>query len=441
MGRQTSHYSTFLTSWASLVGIPDTRISTEIAAVANTCFNTAIQKMWNAGAWLEICPYGEARFLGNRLTYPNNLAKTANWTATVVTVTANSIANPADGLVTASKMMETAANSAHKVVQTVATFYPSTGYTVSFYARPNGRDNQYLSVTDGVTTYTAYFNTTTGVVGTTANFTTTSIAQQPNGFWLCKGTFTADAAATTSGSVSIQLASTASTISYAGDTAKGAYFWGVLVQQTTNVPVEDANLVWDQTGENAIDAIFAIWPCSPFTTNYPPKLGYNYTPNGIQVVNGSPYQYQNYVGGVAQNSIYGSPPNNPVYTYYRKTIPSFTGSAFSTTATYAVDDQVYYTTTAGYGDYYKCIVATTAGQDPDDTPTSWEIITLNQVFLQFCIYQAYGDWLISDGQMDKAQGAYAIAESKMQDQFDKNERQMNVLPPMTVSTHLTSRAP
>jgi len=412
-----------------------------MGASLNALFNTSIGKFWGQAPWLETSPYGEARFLGNRLTYPNNLTKTANWTATAVTLTANSVANPADGGVTASKMMETGASSAHKVVQTVATFYPSTNFKVSFYARPNGRSHVYLSVTDGVTTYTAFFNVTAGTVGTTANFTTTTIAQQPNGFWLCTATFTADAAATTSGSVTVQLSSDGSTLSYTGDTAKGAYVWGVLAQQTTNVPVQDNTLAWDQTGENSINVIYDVFATPPFSSNLPARLGYNLTPNGIQIVNGAPYYYPNYASGVAQNSIYGAPPQNPIYIYYGKTAPSFTGSTFSATATYAVDDQVYYTNTAGHGDYWKCIVATSAGQDPDDTPTSWELITLYEVFLDLCLYQVLGDWLISDGQMEKAAGAYAIAETRRLDVMDMNERQMQVMPVMKVSTHVTSRSP
>lgn len=437
--RQLAHYSDFLTGWASLVGIPSDRITTEIAAVANVGFNTAIQKMQIAGPWMEVSPYGEARFLGNRLTYPNNLAQSAYWTATAATLTANSIPNPADGTTTATRMMETVANSAHKVVQTITNFYPSTSYSVSFYARPNGRSWQYLSVTDGVTTYTAFFNTSTGTVGTTANFSTTTIAQQPNGFWLCQATFTANAAATTSGSYTLQLSSDGSTLSYVGDVTKGAFFWGALVQQTSNTPVQDLVLAWDQTGESVIDAVFNIWPCSPFANNYPSQFGYNLTPQGIQIINGTPYQYVVYQNGVAQNNLYGAPPNNPVYIYYRKTCPSFTGDEYSATATYVADQQVFFENSVGNGDYYKCIVATTAGQSPDTTPASWELIPLYRTFLQFCIYQAYGDWLISDGQLSKAAAAYAIAEGKMGDQFDLCERQMNAMSPMVVSTHLTSR--
>ena len=81
---RTKHYSDFLTSWGSLVGIPSTRITTELASVANTVFNTAINQMWSEGPWLDICPNGEARFVGNRLTYTNDLSKTAYWTANAV---------------------------------------------------------------------------------------------------------------------------------------------------------------------------------------------------------------------------------------------------------------------------------------------------------------------------------------------------------------------
>lgn len=439
MARAVSHYSTYLTQIAALIGIPADRITTEIAATLNATFNTAISKMWDDAPWIEVSPYGEARFLGNRLGYPNNQAQTTYWTNTALTATANSIPNPADGNTTATKLMETVANSAHKVVQNVTTFYPSTSYTVSFYARPNGRIWQYLSVFDGVTTYTAFFNTSAGTVGTATNFSTTTIAQQPNGFWLCQATFTANAAATTSGSYTLQLSTDGATLSYAGDVTKGAYFWGALVQQTQYTPVQDLVLSWDQLGEASIDVVYNIWPCSPFANNYPSQFGYNITPQGVQVINGTPYAYVTYINGVAQNNVYSAPPNNPIYIYYRKTCPHFTGDVYDSTDTYSVDEQIYFTDSSGYGDFYKCLVATSAGQSPTTTPASWERITLFDTFLQFCTYQSFGDWLISDGQFSKAEQVYAIAESKMGDQLDKNERQMDVMSPMKVATHLTSR--
>ena len=438
--RQVSSYSTFLNQICGLIGIPTSRLTTQVAASINASFNTSIQKMWSAAPWAEVSPYGEARFLGNRLSYPNNLAITASWTATAVTMAANSVANPADGYVTATSMLETAATSAHKVVQTVTTFYPSTMYGVSVYSRPNGRAWQYISVTDGVTTYTAFWNSQTGALGTVTNFTTTTIAQQPGGFWVFQGTFTSNAAATTAGSVTIQLSTDGSTLSYAGDTAKGAYIWGALVQQTSNTPVQDLTLYWNQTGESAIDVIYNMWPVNPFASNYPPQFGYNLTPLGIQVVNGSPYQYSYYINGVAQNNLYGAPPNNPVYIYYRQVCPSFTGSTYSASATYSVDDQVYFVNSASVGNYWKCLVATSAGQSPDTTSNSWSVISLWTTFINYCTYQVLADWYTSDGQLEKAAAMYAMADEKMGVQFDVFERQMDLMSPMKVSTHLTSRS-
>lgn len=433
------HYSDFLNSLASLVGIPATRITTELAGTFQTLFNTAMQGMWVQGPWVEITPRGEARFAGNRLSYCNDLSKTASWTATAVTITANSVQNPADGAITSSKMMETAANSAHKVVQNVTTFYPSTEYAVSFYGRPNGRSYVQLAVSDGVTTYTAFFNLVTGTVGTTTNFDTTTIGQQPNGFWLCRATFTANAAATTSGTYTMSLSSDGTTLSYAGDVTKGAYLWGNLVQQVSNVPLNDSLLPWDQLGENVIDAIYDVYAASPMSIQNPIRLSYNLTPGGIQIINASPVAYQYYVLGVAQQSIFGAVPSNPIFLYYRKACPSFTGDTFDATATYAVDEQMYFVNSIGNGDYYKCLVATMAGQDPDDTPASWQVLTIYDTFFQYAIYQAYGDWLIADGQLDKATGAYTIAQKKMDDQFDLRERQEGDVLPMKVQTHLTAQ--
>lgn len=438
--RQVSSYSTFLSQICGLIGLPTSRLTTELAATLNSSFNTSIQKMWSAAPWLEVSPYGEARFLGNRLSYGNNLANTTYWTATAVTATANSVANPADGYVTATSLLETVANSAHKVVQNVTTFYPSTQYNVSVYCRPNGRAWQYIDVYDGVTNYTAFFNTQTGAVGTVTNFTTTTIAQQPGGFWVFQGTLTTDAAATTSGTYTIQLSTDGTALSYAGDVTKGAYVWGALVQQAQNTPVQDLTLYWNQLGENAIDAIYNIWPVSPFTNNYPPQFGYDITPLGIQVINGSPYTYSYYVNGVAQNNLYAAPPNNPIFIYYRQVCPSFTGDVFDTTLTYSVDQQVYFVNSASVGNFWKCIVATTAGQSPDTTPNSWQVIPLYTSFINYCTYMVLADWYLQDGANEKADAMMAIAQDRMAVQFDVFERQMDMGSPMTVVTHLSSRS-
>lgn len=436
MARKTVNYSQYLASICALIGIPTSRLTTEEAASVGSMFDSAMRKIWGAGPWFDISPNGEARFLGNRLTYPNDLTKASYWTATAVTLTANAVQNPADGLITASKMMETAATSFHKVVQNVATFFPSTEYTLSCYARPNGRNFVEIKAYDGDAPKVAMFNILTGAV-VSSTFASATIGQQPNGFWLCKCTFTASASATTSGTYTVSLSSDGTMLTYAGDTTKGAYIWGNLIQQTSNTPLNDSMLPWDQTGENTIDTLFDAFAQSPFATNAPIRLNYDFKPQGIQFINATPYQYAYYSNGIAQSSIYGTVPANPIFIFYRKTIPSWTGTVFDATDTYAVDEQIYFVDSLGAGNYYKCIVATTAGQDPEDTPTSWELIPIPDVFFQFLLFQSYADWLTSDGQADKAMAFYNVAKMRWDDAWEIQERQMGSVMPTKYQTHLS----
>lgn len=433
---RTRNYSEFLNSVTQLIGIPSSRLTTELADSINQFFNNAIRDVWLSTQWLDTCPRGEARFVGNKLTYPNDLAKTAYWTSTGLTITANQLANPLDGSVTASKLLETSANSEHRVVQNVTSFFPSQQYTVTAYVRPNGRNNVQLVAYDGNTTYSAFYDISAGTVGTVVNATGTSITLQPNGFYLCQLNFTASSAATSSGTYSLKLSTNGSTVSYAGDTSKGVYVWGCLVQQTTNVPISDLTVPWEQIGEETIEAVFDVYQASPASAFYPRRQGYILTQDGIQMINGA---WATYIDGVNQSSIYGILPCNPVFLFYRKYPPVFTGTDYSATATYAVNDQIYFTNSSSQGNYYKCVAATSAGESPSTAPSKWQVIPLYTVFFQYCIYRAYADWLLSDGQMDKGDRAMRMAEQKLADSIEVQERQMGDVLPMKVQTHVTSR--
>lgn len=433
---RTRNYSDFLTSLCGLVGIPVSRLSTELADSFNAFFNNAIRDAWLATQWLDICPRGEARFVGNRLTYPNDLSKTAYWTGTGVTVTPNNLANPLDGAITSSKVMETTANSEHRVVQTVSSFFPNQTYSVTCYARPNGRNQIKISAYDGSVTHSAFFNISSGTVGTTSNTTSTTITLQPNGFYLCQLVFTASANSTTSGSYTVNLSTNGTTISYTGDDTKGVYLWGCLVQQTTNVPVSDLLIPWEQTGEDTIESVFEVYQSSPSGGYYPRKQGYLLTQDGIQMINGT---FASYVDGVNVTSIYGILPVNPVFLFYRKYPPTFTGSTYDGAVTYSEDDQVYYVDGSGKGNYYRCTVTSNTGS-PETEPTEWEVIPLYTVFFQFCVYRAFADWLYSDGQQDKGNNMMQMAQLKLTDSIEVQERQMGDVLPTKVQTHVTSRS-
>jgi hypothetical protein len=332
--------------------------------------------------------------------------------------------------------METAATSAHNIVQSIS-LLPATQYTFSAYVRANGRHHLYFLLNDGTTAFSAFYDLSAGTVGTVANATSTAIALQPNGFYLCTMTFTSTNTTVLDKNYQISLSTNGASLSYAGDITKGIYVWGAMLQQTSNTTSVDSLVAWEQTGEEIMDVVFTVWRNSPLLSIYPTTQGYSLTPSGIQLISaGTTTSYTNGVATMPSFPV----SNNPVFVYYRKSIPSYTGDVYSATDTYVVDEQIYFTNSLNTGDYYKCIVATTAGQSPDTTAASWEIIPIQDVFFQYCVYQAFGDWLISDGQMDKGPGAYAIAQDKMDTEFDKMERQQGDLPPMKVATHLTSRS-
>lgn len=432
-------YSRYLRGVCALVGIPSDEIPTPVAETLNQNFNTAMKGMWNEAYWCtDISPYGEARLVGNLLTYPNNLAQTAYWTATAITPTANAIQNPADGRTTASKLLETTANNVHRVIQTAA-IIPDTAYICSIYARPLSRDYVYILFDDGVNNFSAFFNISTGVVGTVSGTgATATIGRQPNGFWLCQLSVTTATTASATGAFGVYVSTDGSTLSYAGNASKGLYLWGVQLDQASQVPQTAGVLPWEQIGETAIDMFFDIFKTNPVATNFPQGQGYEIVPAGAQLINGTFWNY--YVNGVNQNTTYGLATANPVWVYYRRTMPNYQGDEFDAAGTYAVDQQMYFVNSIGDGNFYKSIVATTAGQSPDTTPTSWEVLPIYEAFLQYAIYQSYADWLISDGQNDKAGGMYAVAKSKMDSEAEKIERQGGQVLPMKVSTHLTSRA-
>jgi hypothetical protein len=433
---RTTPYSTALTQLCGLIGVPTSRLTTETAESLNTLFNANVRQVWGAGNWPDLSIWGEARFAGNLLTYPNDVSQTAYWTATNVSVTANSIANPADNRTTASKLLETVTNGQHKVAESV-TGFPSTQYQASVYARPNGRSYIQLVVNDGTTSFSTFFNVQAGTVGTQANVSSANIQQCPNGFFLCTITFTSGTACT-SLAYSVGISTDGSTISYAGDITKGVYLWGNLMVQETNVSPNQFIVPYDQTGEKVIDVLFQAWVDNPAMVSYPRPQGFVVTTEGFQMIStaGGFMGTNGYVS-------YNTNPANPVYLFYRRAPYNYSGDTFSATATYVAGQYIYYTRTTGAqtgtSDYWKCLSATTAGQDPEDTPSKWELQELPEALSGILVWQTFGDWLTQDGQMEKAQSAYQTAELKKLNEWDRIERQMPDNFQMSVFTHVTSQ--
>ena len=158
----------------------------------------------------------------NLLTYSEDFSNAA-WTKNDATFTANSVANPADGLVTCGKLLENATTAVHSISRTLTlTAAPSN---VSIIAKPISRNYIQLAFVDSAaTTFSGFFNLATGAAGTLSAGVTANIIPLANSFYRASIHFTPAAGA---GTVKAQISTDGATTSYAGDAAKGLYLWGM----------------------------------------------------------------------------------------------------------------------------------------------------------------------------------------------------------------------
>lgn len=434
MANTLTSYSAFTTKSAALIGIPFNSMTSDETGFLSTFFSNQMSKIWDDNNWIDICPYGEARFAGNLLEYPNDLTKSSFWTLYNYTASLATITNPADGRYTVTKLLETAAGPVPHGAQQSHTFIPSIIYQYSAYLRGAGRTNIALEVYDGANTYTGFFDIAAGTISSHTNnmLQQPTITQQNNGFWLCTIYFTTAATAGT-GTVGV-----GNSVPSFGDITKGFYSWGELLLQTQYADPTAINIPYSQLGEDVIDVVFDVWSTSPASALAPRPQGYELTPDGIQIVGPSGYwgwgvNYSAYPNGY-------TPCQNPFFLYYRKAIPDYSGSVYDINTAYAVDDQILFTNSKNVANYFKCLVATSAGQSPDTTPASWSLREIPAMFLSFAVYGAYSDWLRMDGQMEKAAAMDAMADDYRIQEADKMERQSGWVMPMRVQSHITSQA-
>lgn len=161
--------------------------------------------------------------LADRTSWSNLLLHSADlsnaaWTKSDSTAAANILANPWDGTVTASRMLEAATTAPHAVTQ--AYTFTAVQHTYMAIVRGGlGRNWVMLRAAIGASTWDCFFNVNAGTVGT-ASGATGSMVALGDGWYLCILVFTPTSGA---GTVQLLASTDGSTLSYAGNTANGFY--------------------------------------------------------------------------------------------------------------------------------------------------------------------------------------------------------------------------
>jgi hypothetical protein len=124
----------------------------------------------------------------------------AAWTATSLTVTDNTVANPLDGATTAATLALVDASATHQHAATAIAFVTTHRYTFSVYAKANTHGFLQLALPTGSSTFSANayanFNLATGATSAGADATATA-TDVGSGWYRCSITSTATASATT----------------------------------------------------------------------------------------------------------------------------------------------------------------------------------------------------------------------------------------------------
>lgn len=194
--------------------IPDiaARVTEQTIVVAPACYTP---KIATTGTYRNLLEYSEQ--------FDNGV-----WTATRFTVTANQLANPATGALTADKVLETAVTNTHLISQPATVSLAASVHYLTISVRPLNRQYCQLSFVDSAATgFTCFFDLTNGLVLGASAGCTGDLNNAGNGFFDLTIAFTP---ATGIGTFTFFGSADGTTTNYAGSITSGFYLFGAALE-------------------------------------------------------------------------------------------------------------------------------------------------------------------------------------------------------------------
>ncbi len=146
----------------------------------------------------------------------------AGFTLSGATVSADALANPIDGVVNADLLIESVANSAHYIYESVS--ITAGTYVTSVYAKMSGRRYLSLGYTDGYAVFDLQAGTITANGG--AKYSSSSIQDAGGGWYRCVVSRLETGAGTYTPCFVAQSSGAGIFTAYLGDGVSGIYLWG-----------------------------------------------------------------------------------------------------------------------------------------------------------------------------------------------------------------------
>ena len=122
---------------------------------------------------------------------------------------------------------------------------------------------------------------------------------------------------------------------------------------------------------------------------------------------------------------------------FRLRRPRLTGTFYDTLLGYAVGDQVYFTTTAGVGNFYACTVTALAGDTPATDTDKWSIVEIPLPFEGYLIQATYAKLMVAEEDGNRRSGALSAAQDYLVLLLDEQFRQQPA-PTVSVRTYASN---
>ncbi|QYY35312.1 hypothetical protein [Ruficoccus sp. ZRK36] len=165
---------------------------------------------------------------------------------------------------------------------------------------------------------------------------------------------------------------------------------------------------WEAEGKNALGDPLGVYLVDPRVYGNPRRYDPDIYPEGLRVPDRA---------------------GATVFVRYRPEPLKFSGPDYDNSATYEVDQQIYFST-----DFYRCLSPTSAGQSPTTTPAKWAKVEMPRAFGKAIALLSRAGWLESDGQDGNGERSRRLGEDALDAEILKVVKQMRQRPSVSFAS-------